>query len=224
MTYLTNFLSGTLITVFLTMSSIALGLCLAIGITICSTFAYQWIKKPVDMFVFFITGTPLLVQIFLLYYGIGQFEWIRNSSAWVLLREPMACAIIAFSVNTAAYTSVLLRGAIQSVPKSEVAACEALAMSKWQAFRYVIFPRAFRLAIPAYSNEVIMILKSTSLASTITILDIMGVTQALIAQTYQPIEWYVIAGMIYLILNTVIMTLFKKLHHWANIHQRTNKK
>lgn len=219
-TYLSDFLSGTIITLTLTLSAIALGLMLAIIFTIGTTFANSWVKKPIAALVFFITGTPLLVQIFLLYYGVGQFEWIRATSLWIVLREPMACAIIALSLNTAAYTSILLQGAIQSVPKSEVAACEALAMTKWQAFKWVIFPRAFRIAIPAYSNEVIMILKSSSLASTITLLEIMGVTQALIAQTYQPIEWYMVAGVIYLILNFFIIMLFKKLHAWATQHRQ----
>src|SRR3989338_8563956 len=168
-------------------------------------------------FSFLCLGTPLLVQIFLIYYGVGQFEWIRNSVLWIILREPMACAIIAFSFNTACYTTIILKGAIHSVPRNEIDACHAMGMSKWQAMRRIIFPRAFRIALPAYSNEVLIILKSTSLASTITLLDLMGVTQQLISETYDTVTFYVIAGVIYLLLNAIITSIFMFLQRWARV-------
>ena len=206
-----DILSGLYITVILMLTSVGLGLLLAIGMTLGSFSNYFLVRKPIDFLVFFIRGTPLLVQLFLIYYGVGQFEWIRNSSFWIILREPMACAIIALSINTACYTSILLKGAIHSVPQNEIAACEALGMSKWLAMRRIIFPLAFRIAFPAYSNEVIIVLKCTSLASTITLLDLMGVTQQLINQTYQTVTLYVFAAIIYLLLNAVIMGVFKLL-------------
>jgi len=209
--------SGISITLILMLASIGIGLVCSIIMTMGSLSDIFIVRKSVGALVFFIRGTPLLVQLFLIYYGIGQFEWIRNTPAWIILREPMACAIIALSLNTACYTTILLQGAIQSVPKNEIAACEAIGMSKWLAFRRIIFPRAFRIALPAYSNEVIMVLKGTSLASTITLLDVMGVTQQLIAQTYQTVEFYLIAGGIYLILNALIMSVFKMLYRWSAI-------
>jgi len=217
MDYLPQLASGLSITLLLMIASVGTGLLLAILMTICS-YSDKWIvRKCINLIVFFIRGTPLLVQIFLIYYGMGQFEWIRSSSLWFILREPMACAIIALSLNSACYTTIILQGGIQSVPKNEIAACHAIGMPKWLAFRRIIFPRAFRLAIPAYSNEVIIILKGTSLASTITLLDLMGVTQQLISQTYATIEFYIIAGIIYLLLNAVITGVFMALIKWSAI-------
>jgi arginine transport system permease protein len=217
MEYIPQLANGLLITLLLMLASVGVGLLLAILMTIGS-YSEKWvIKKCVDLIVFFIRGTPLLVQIFLMYYGIGQFEWIRESSLWIVLREPMACAIIALSLNSACYTTMILQGAIQSVPKNEIAACSAIGMTKWLAFRRIIFPRAFRLAMPAYSNEVVIILKGTSLASTITLMDLMGVTQQFISETYATVELYSVAGIIYLIMNAIISGIFMALIKWSAI-------
>ncbi len=216
--YLPQLMSGLSITLILMLASVVTGLALAILMTMAS-YSDKWLlRKFVDIIVFFIRGTPLLVQIFLIYYGIGQFAFIRDSFLWFILREPMTCAIIALSLNSACYTTILLQGAIASVPKNEVAACEAIGMSKWLAFRRIIFPRAFRLAIPAYSNEVIMILKGTSLASTITLLDLMGMTQQLIGETYATVEFYLAAAVIYLLLNGIISLIFKCLQKKASVY------
>ena len=215
LSYLPNLLSGLFITLILMLASVGVGLALAITMTAGSILGGYFLKKFIDTIIFFIRGTPLLVQLFLIYYGAGQFDWIRNSWLWFILREPMACAIIALSINTACYTAVLLKGAIHSVPKAEIAACEALGMSRWLAFRRVIFPRAFRIAMLGYSNEVIIVLKCTSLASTITLLDLMGVTQQLISQTYATVPLYIIAGIIYLMLNGVVLSIFSYLKRWS---------
>lgn len=209
--------NGLSLTIILMLSAMMIGFLLAVCMTVASRSDIFVVRKAVALFIFFIRGTPLLVQLFLIYYGVGQFEWIRNSFLWVVLREPIACAIIALSINSACYTSILLQGAINSVPKNEIAAAVAIGMSKWLAFRRIIFPRACRLALPAYSNEVIMILKSTSLASTITLLDLMGVTQQLIAQTYQPVEFYLLAGIIYLLLNAIVTSVFHVLIKWNTV-------
>lgn len=211
MTYFLDLLNGLTITLILMFASIVIGLVLAIAMTLGAYLENRVFKKSIEFILFFVCGTPLLVQIYLIYYGVGQFDWVRESMIWPILREPMACAIIALSINTACYTSVLLKGAINSVPKTEVAACFAMGMSKWLALRRVILPRALRIAMPAYSNEVMMILKSTSLASTITLLDLMGVTQQLIAQTYETVPLYMAAGMIYLMVNAIIFLIFKLL-------------
>lgn len=219
MTYLPQLASGLMITIILMLASLVIGLGLAVLMTMVSYSENFILKKIIELVVFFIRGTPLLVQIFLIYYGTGQFEWIRNTPFWLIFREPMACAIIALSLNSACYTTILLQGAIQSVPKNEIDACSAIGMRKWLAFRRIIFPRAFRIAIPAYSNEVIMILKGTSLASTITLLDIMGVTQKLIAETYMTVEFYLVAALMYLALNAVISAVFRKLIKQMSIYR-----
>lgn len=215
--YIPDLLNGLLITLILMLASVSIGFFFALLLTLGSRVEYFLLKKSIDYFVFFICGTPLLVQIFLIYYGSGQFEWIRNSFLWIILREPMPCAIIALSINTACYTTVILNGAINSVPQNEIAACHALGMSKWLALRRVVLPRAFRIVMPAYSNEVIMVLKGTSLASTITLMDLMGVTQQLIAETYNIVPLYLIAGSLYLMVNVIILSLFKRLRKWSEV-------
>lgn len=215
--YLPQLAHGLLITLLLMMGALALGIVLALLMTFALISNRIYFMAPVQALVFFIRGTPLLVQIFLIYFGGGQFDWLKASLLWPIFREPFACAVIALALNTAAYSTVLFKGAINSVPENEVSACHALGMSKFLMLRRIILPRALRMALPAYSNEVIIVLKSTSLASTITILDLMGVTNKIIAQTYLTIEFLTIAGLIYLLLNSLIITLFKFVERRANV-------
>jgi His/Glu/Gln/Arg/opine family amino acid ABC transporter permease subunit len=213
-------LNGLAITIILVSSSLIIGVSLAISMTICMVLGNIFLRNIISFLIFFIRGTPMLVQIFLIYYAVGQVEWLRSSELWVILREPMACAIIALSVNTACYTTVLLLGGINSIPKNEIAACDALGMSKWLSLRHVIFPRALRIVLPAYSNEVLMVLKSTSLASTITILDLTGMMQKVVMQTYDIIGVYLIVGIIYLFLNMAVTMGFKLLQWQFNRVER----
>jgi arginine transport system permease protein len=202
-------LAGLWVTVQLMVCSLAVGLLLAIIFTLCRATGKFYLRAPVDALVFFIRGTPLLVQIFIIYYGSGQWVWLRSTFLWEILRHPFGCVALALSINTAAYTTALFSGAISSVPAGEIEACQVLGLSRWQMLRRVILPRAWRMALPAYSNEVIMILKSTSLASTITILDLMGVMRQMIARTYEVLPFFIMAGIFYLCLNALIITIFK---------------
>lgn len=200
--------AGLLVTVQLMCCALAAGLLLAILFTLCSVTDKFYLQAPVKAFVFFIRGTPLLVQIFIIYYGSGQWLWLRSTFLWEIFRQPFGCATIALALNTAAYTTALLAGAVRAVPAGEIEACQVLGLSRWQMLRRIIFPRAWRMALPAYSNEVIMILKSTSLASTITLLDLMGVMRQLIARTYEVLPFFILAGVFYLCLNALIITIF----------------
>lgn len=155
------------------------------------------------------TGTPLLVQIFLIYYGPGQFEWLRNSFLWDWLREPWFCAMLALALNTAAYSTQLFKGAFDAIPSGQWQACRALGMSTKTTLG-VLLPYAIRRAIPAYSNEVILVFKGTSLASTITIMDLMGYAQRINAQTYDTLTVFGMAGAFYLIVNGMLSLLFRK--------------
>jgi ABC-type arginine/histidine transport system permease subunit len=148
------------------------------------------------------------VQIFLIYFGLGQFDLVRDSFLWPLLREAYVCALITFVLNTAAYSGEILRGGILAVPNGEVEAARACGMASWQTYRLVILPRAFSIILPAYSNEVIILLKGTSLASTITLMELMGQAQFAASNTYQPIQVFVIAGVIYYALTLVITRIF----------------
>jgi polar amino acid transport system permease protein len=172
---------------------------------------------PVYGYITFFRGTPLLVQIFLIYYGTGQFDWIRDTPLWPLLREAYWCAILAFSLNTAAYTAEILRGAIQAVPRGETEAGFALGMSRWLVFRLISLPRGFRLALPAYGNEIILLIKSSSLASTITLLDITGAARTLVAHTYAPYEVFLVAGALYLVLVLATTRLLAAVERWLKV-------
>lgn len=195
--YFPQMCDGLLITVELMLCSLIFGLFLAVILTLCSATGYFYLKKPIDVFVFCVRGTPLLVQIFIIYYGSGQWSWLHSTFVWDLLRYPFGCATLALAINTAGYTTALLTGAIQSVPLGEIEACRVLGFSRWQMLRRIVFPRAWRMALPAYSNEVIMGLKNTSLASTITLLDVMGVMRQMIANTYQVLPFFFIAAIFF---------------------------
>lgn len=206
--YWPQLLSGVVITIELMLSALVLGLFLAALLTALSESGFSFLEAPVNVFVFIIRGTPLLVQIFIIYYGSGQFHWLRETILWSVLKRPFGCAVIALAINTSAYTTVLLRGAIRSIPTGEIEAAKALGLSRWKAYQRIIIPRAIRIVLPAYSNEVIMILKGTSLAGTITLMDIMGVTRHLIAMMYEVIPLFFLAGIIYFVLNALIMSVF----------------
>ena len=154
------------------------------------------------------TGTPLLVQIFLIYYGPAQFDWLKQSVLWNFLKEPWFCAVLALGFNTAAYSTRLFKGALDAIPSGEVLACRALGMSNWQTLS-IKLRHAMRHVVPGYSNEVILVLKGSSLASTITIMDVMGIAQRLNAQTYDTLGVFGVAGAIYLTMNGTLTLLFR---------------
>ena len=154
-------------------------------------------------------GTPLLVQIFIIYYGFGQVEFIRNSVFWIILKEPYWCAIIAFALNTGAYTSEILRSAFQTIKPGFIEAGKSLGISNKIIFYKIQIPIAIRQSLPAYGNEIILMLKGTSLASTITLMDITGVAKYIISTTFKPIEVFIVAGGIYLFLTFIIHNIIK---------------
>ncbi|MBN9531660.1 MAG: ABC transporter permease [Alphaproteobacteria bacterium] len=209
-------LEGAMVTLQLVILSGAAGLVLAVPIALALVAANPLLRWPAYGYSLFFRGTPLLVQIFLLYFGLGQFAWMRDSLLWPLLREPYACALIAFSLNTAAYTGELLRGGIRAVPRGEVEAARSCGMSTWMTYRLIVLPRAFRIILPAYSNELILLLKASSLASTITLLDLMGVARLAVAKTYAPIQLFIIAGAIYYVMTLVISYGLRRLEGRIN--------
>ena len=207
--YLPQILKGTTITLALVATSLMIGFCLAAGLSLCVISQKKYLKKPAQFYIFLIRGTPLLVQFFLIYYGSGQFKWMQHSFLWHFFKYPFLCAMLTLALNTSAYSSELFVGAIRSVPKGEIEACRALGMSWGLSLRRIIAPHAWRLVLPAYSNEIVMLVKASSLASTITVLELMGITQQVINQTFLTIEFYCIAGAIYLLINTSMLGLFR---------------
>jgi len=198
-------IAGVPVTLSLVASSLALGFVFAVILAQVRLSRNPVLSKGAYAYVYVFRSTPLLVQIFLIYYGSGQFrESLESVGLWFFLREPYFCAILALTMNTAAYTSEIIRGGIQSVPWGQLEAGRAVGMSGVTLFRRIVFPVAIRQALPAYGNEIILMVKSTSLASTITILEVTGIAKKIIATTYATIEVFIIAGAIYLSINFIV--------------------
>ncbi len=217
---LPQLLEGAWLTIELVFISGVLGLLIAVPMAMARVSRHFTIRLLPWLYIYFFRGTPLLVQIFLVYYGFGQFEAVRESFLWPVLSEAYWCAIIAFTLNTSAYTAEILRGAIQSVPGGEVEAARALGMSRRVTWRRIILPRAFRIGLPAYSNEVILMLKGSALASTITLLDLTGMARTIIAVTYTPLEIFLAAGVLYVIITFMIVSGFHFLERRLARHTR----
>ena len=213
---LPQLLAGTWLTVQLVALAMVAGTALAFPLAVVRKSPRWWLWAPAWGYVFFFRGTPLLVQIFLVYYGLAQFAAVRDGMLWPVLREPYWCAVIAFALNTAAYTAEIIRGGMLAVPHGEREAARALGFSPWQELRLIVLPRALRQALPAYGNEVILMLKGSALASTITLLDLTGVARTLIARTYLAVEFFALAGLIYLLLTLLIVRGVRLLERrWA---------
>ncbi|WP_044563911.1 ABC transporter permease [Azospirillum sp. B4] len=195
---LPQFASGTWLTVQLVALSLLLGLVVAVGVAVMRLSHLAPLSWVARGYIYVFRSTPLLVQIFLIYYGLGQFEAVRQSVLWPILREPYWCAIIAFTLNTGAYTAEIMRGGIEAVPHGQVEAAKACGMNGALLFRRIVLPQAFRLALPAYGNEIILMLQGSALASIITLMELTGVAKAFAARTFQPIEVFCLAGVIYL--------------------------
>lgn len=199
-------LSGLPLTLQLAGISISLGALLALALALAQQTDSRLVTWPIRTFVAVFRGTPLLVQIFLIYYGLGQFRpQLQALHLWTLFREPYWCAILALTLNTAAYGSEIIRGGIRSVPAGLVEAARASGLSRILTMRLIVLPLALRQALPAYGNEIILMVKGTSLASIITLMEITGLAQGLISQTYRAIEIFLAAGTIYLALNFAIV-------------------
>ena len=154
-------------------------------------------------------GTPLLVQIFVIYFGLGQIEYLRSTFLWVILKEPYWCAIIAFALNTGAYTSEILRSAFQTIKPGIIEAGKSLGISNKIIFYKIQIPIAIRQSLPAYGNEIILMMKGTSLASTVTLMDLTGVAKYIISTTFKPVEVFIVAGGIYLFMTFIIHNVIK---------------
>ena len=187
--------------------SLIFGIALAIGIVALRVNRHPWLSLPARGYIALFRGTPLLVQLFLIYYGLGQLSVIRDSFAWPLLRSPFGCAVLSLALCTAAYTAEIIRGGLLAVPRGQIEAALAVGMTLWQVLRTVIAPITLRQALPAYSTEAILLVKSTALASLVTVWDVTGVAQQIIQRTYRTMEVFVCAAAIYLVLNFLLVRL-----------------
>lgn len=180
----------------------------------------QLLDRCARAYIFVFRGTPLLVQLYIIYYGLSQFPELRRSFLWPFMREPYWCAVLALALNTAAYSAEIIRGGVLSVPAGQIEAARAYGMGGITLIRRIIAPQALRQMLPAYSNEIILMVKSTALASTITMMEITGIAAKLISATYRPVEIFICAGAIYLLLNFAISRIFKCLEYRYSAAQR----
>ena len=215
--WLPKLAQGATLTLELVAIAVIAGLLLAIPLGIARSSRRWYVRTLPYGYIFFFRGTPLLVQLFLVYYGLAQFDAVRNSFMWPYLRDPFWCATATMTLHTAAYIAEIIRGAIQAVPPGEIEAARALGMSRAQAMTYIILPRAARIGLPAYSNEVILMLKASALASTVTLLELTGMARTIIARTYLPVEIFFAAGLFYLLMAYVLVRGFKLLERWLRV-------
>ena len=202
-------LSAAVITLKLLSVSLIIGLFIGLFFAILRLNKNIFINKFAYGYSYVFRGTPLLVQIFIIYFGLGQIEYLRSTVAWVVLKEPYWCAIIAFALNTGAYTSEILRSAFQTIKPGIVEAGKSLGISNKVIFYKIQIPIAIRQSLPAYGNEIILMMKGTSLASTVTIMDLTGVAKYIISTTFKPIEVFIVAGGIYLFMTFIIHNVIK---------------
>ena len=202
-------LNAALITLKLLSASLIIGLFVGLFFAILRLNKNIFLSKFAYGYSYVFRGTPLLVQIFIIYFGLGQIEYLRSTFLWVILKEPYWCAIIAFALNTGAYTSEILRSAFQTIKPGIIEAGKSLGISNKIIFYKIQIPIAIRQSLPAYGNEIILMMKGTSLASTVTLMDLTGVAKYIISTTFKPVEVFIVAGSIYLFITFIIHNLIK---------------
>lgn len=206
-----NLLNGVGMTGRLAVLILILGMMVAVPLAYARNAHSVWLRGPASAYILVIRGIPSLLQVFLVYYGLGQLDIVRSSVLWPVFRDPFWCVIIALGLNSAAYTAEIIAGALRLVPKGLTEAAQALGLSWIQTQRLITIPLAIRAALPAYENEIILTVKATSLASTITLLDLTGAARLEVSNTFAPYEVFLTAGAIYFCITTSLSWLLRKL-------------
>ena len=214
--HLPRLLKAAKLTIELTLLSLFFGIFVGVFFAVLRTSNSKVLYYISYYYSYIFRGTPLLVQIFIIYFGLAQLEWIRESFLWVFLKEPYSCAILAFTLNTGAYSSEIFRSAFETINKGIVEAAKGLGLNRMNTFFKIKLPIAIKQSLPAYGNEMILMLKGTSLASTVTLLDLTGVAKHIISTTFRPVEVFIVAGSIYLLMTFVIHNLIKYLEKRYN--------
>ncbi|MBB5515271.1 arginine/ornithine transport system permease protein [Rubricella aquisinus] len=205
------FLGGVWMTVQLTGLALLIGFCIAIPFGIIRANKVPVWSQLINAYVYAFRGTPLLVQLFLIYFGLAQFDFVRESWAWVFLRDAWWCALIAFALNSGAYATEIIRGAVATTPKGEIEGARALGLSRWQVYALVLLPSALRRALPQYGNEVVFMLHGSAVASIITIQDILGAGRTLNARYYVAYEGFLTAALLYMAITFLLVMIFRQL-------------
>jgi arginine/ornithine transport system permease protein len=221
--------TGIATTLGLLFSSLGVGAILALIFALALTGPWKWLSRLVGVYTYVVRGTPLLIQVYLIYYGLGQLEWIQarwdDVWPWTHFKDPFFCALLAFSLNTAGYTAEMLAGAIRETNAGELESAQAFGMSRFQVMRRIVLPSAMRRTLPAYSNEVVMMLQSTSLASAVpSMLDVTAAASRVYSDYYLPFEAYIAAAAIYLVASFCLIGFFRlaEKHFLAYLAPRKN--
>ena len=221
--YLSVIAQGIPTSLLLTFASLLIAFLLALFFTFILAMGNRWLKSAVNFYLVLFTGTPLLIQIFLIYSGPGQFEFITQSLLWSLLSNAWFCAMLALALNSAAYSTQLFYGAVKAIPQGQWESCAALGLSRVQTLK-ILIPYALKRALPSYTNEIILVFKGTSLASTITIMDIMGYARQLYGTEYDALTIYGIAGGIYLLITGIATFMLRKVENKVLAFERFESK
>ena len=221
--YLSVIAQGIPTSLLLTFASLLIAFLLALFFTFILAMGNRWLKSVVNFYLVLFTGTPLLIQIFLIYSGPGQFEFITQSPLWSLLSNAWFCAMLALALNSAAYSTQLFYGAVKAIPQGQWESCAALGLSRVQTLK-ILIPYALKRALPSYTNEIILVFKGTSLASTITIMDIMGYARQLYGTEYDALTIYGIAGGIYLLITGIATLVLRKVENKVLAFERFESK
>ena len=207
-------------TLFLLLISLPIGFVLSLIFALGRVSKNFVISKIIEYYIFVIRGTPLLVQIYLIYFGLGSVKPIRDSFLWIVLKEPFWCGVIALIINTVAYGSEIFRGGIQTISKDQIESGKSLGFSTFGLYRKIILPIALRKVLPTYGNELILMVKATSLVSLTTYMEMTGIARKIMAKTFAPVEAFIAAGILYLFLNFLMVQFVKYLERKYNHHLR----
>ena len=207
-------------TLLLLLASLPIGFILSLIFALGRVSKNKILSKIIEYYIFIIRGTPLLVQIYLIYFGLGSIKVIRDSFLWIILKEPFWCGVLALTINTVAYGSEIFRGGIQAVSQGQIESGKSLGFTRIGLLRKIIFPIALRRVLPTYGNELILMVKATSLISLTTYMEMTGVARRLMAITWAPVEAFLAAGILYLFLNFLMVQFIKYLEWKYNPHLR----
>lgn len=210
-------LEGFRLTVIVTLSAFFLGQTVALPLALAAASRHRALAWPAQFYIFFVRGSPVLVQLFIIYYGLGSLEAVRDSILWPILKEPVGCAILAVGLNSAAYVGALLRGAITQISPGQDEAARILGLGRWQALTRVVLPQAYRDVLPVLGNEITLVMKASSLASAVTVIEMTGAARVMVSRTFAPFEVFTVAGLFYLGLALIFAWVFRHVERRAAI-------
>jgi arginine/ornithine transport system permease protein len=214
------YVSGLKVSLILMAISVSAAFVLAIPLSIARISRNRFLSGPVWFYTYVIRGTPLLVQLYMIYFGLAQFEWLRESAAWVLFKNAWFCAWFAFVLNSTAYTTEIFAGALRQTPAGELEAARSLGLSNFDIYRRILLPGALRRALPQYGNEVVMVLHATSIASAVTIVELTRTARDVYYNTLSPADAFGTVAVFYFVITFMLVGLFKLAEHRFLAHLR----